>query len=80
MATASGAKRPPLAFDAKGPCQFAPPKEFDGGRENFVEFAVKLLPYLFLRDAVYEKHARVNQFKHTKAHTMKQQQNTETNI
>ena len=42
MAAANGARRPPLADDAIGPCQLTPQKELDGKTENFDEFAFKL--------------------------------------
>ena len=52
-----------MAFDAIGPFQFTPPKEFDGKKENFEEFTFKLKAYLFLMDAGYEQHLKAKEAK-----------------
>ena len=58
MVASSAAARPSVIFDSLGPLQFTPPKEFDGDKENFEEFAFKLRACLFLMEGGYEKVCR----------------------
>ena len=54
MVASGAAGRPPLAFDAIGPLKITPPKELDGKKENFEDFAFKLRAYLFVMGSGYE--------------------------
>ena len=53
MLTANGATSSapgPMAFEAIGTFQFTPPAKFDGKKDNFEEFALKLKSYARLMD------------------------------